>query len=87
LEPPYEKIGRITHFFPKIEVAIIELTTTVKNGENIVVRGSTTDIEQTIESMEVNHNKISTAAAGQLVGLKVLGQAKENDIVYRIRTS
>jgi len=87
LESPYEKIGRITHFFPKAGVAIIELTAAVKNGDKIVIRGDTTNIEQTIESMEIEHCKILTADAGKSIGLKVAGRAREADVVYRVRST
>jgi len=85
LEPPYEKVGRITHFFPKAGVAVIELSAVVNNGDKIVIRGSTTNIEQTIDSMEIEHEQITTAGAGQSVGLKVSGRVRENDTVYRVR--
>ena len=85
MEPPYEKVGRITHFFSKAGVAIVELSATVNNGDKIVIRGSTTNIEQTIGSMEIEHEQITTAGAGQSIGLKVSGRVRENDIVYRVR--
>ena len=85
MEPPYEKVGRITHFFPKAGVAVIELSAVVNNGDKIVIRGSTTNIEQTIDSMEIEHEQITTAGAGQSVGLKVSGRVRENDTVYRVR--
>jgi len=85
LEPAYEKVGRITHFFPKAGVAVLELSATVNNGDKIVIRGSTTNVEQTIDSMEVEHEQITNAGAGQSIGLKVSGRVRENDIVYKIR--
>ena len=85
MEPAYEKVGRITHFFPKAGVAVLELTATVNNGDKIVIRGSTTNVEQTIESMEIEHEQILKAEAGQSIGLKVAGRVRENDIVYRVR--
>jgi len=85
LEPPYEKVGNVTHYFSKAGVAIIELSATVNNGEKIIIRGSTTNIEQTINSMEIEHEQITTAQAGQSIGLKVSGRVRENDVVYRVR--
>ena len=85
LEPPYERVGRVTHYFSKAGVAIIELSAAVNNGEKIVIRGSTTNIEQTINSMEIEHEQITTANAGQSIGLKVSGRVRESDIVYRVR--
>ena len=66
-------------------MAIVELSATVNNGDKIVIRGSTTNIEQTIGSMEIEHEQITTAGAGQSIGLKVSGRVRENDIVYRVR--
>jgi len=85
LEPEYEKVGRITHFFSKAGVAVLELNATLSKGDKIVVRGSTTNVEQIIDSMEIEHKQITTAAAGQSIGLKVLGRVRENDIVYKVR--
>lgn len=85
LEPTYEKVGRITHFFPKAGVAVLELSATVNNGDRIVIRGSTTNVEQTIDSMEIEHEQITTAGAGQSIGLKVSGRVRESDIVYKMR--
>jgi putative protease len=85
LEPQYEKIGQITHYFSKAGVAVIELTASVSSGDKIVIRGSTTNIEQIIDSMEIEHKKIPKAEAGQSIGLKVLGRVRENDIVYKVR--
>lgn len=87
MEPQYEKIGRITHFFSKAGVAIVELSASVSSGDKIVIRGSSTNVEQTIDSMEIEHKKIPKAEAGQAIGLKVLGRVRENDIVYKVRST
>ncbi len=86
LESEYEKVGRITHFFSKAGVAVLELNATLSKGDKIVVRGSTTNVEQIIDSMEIEHKQITTAGAGQSIGLKVSGRVRENDIVYKVRT-
>lgn len=85
MEPSFEKIGRITHFFSKAGVAIIELSATVNKGDKIVIRGSTTNIEQTIDSMEIEHKQILNAIAGQSIGLKVSGHVREGDVVYKVK--
>ena len=85
LEPPYEKVGRITHYFSKAGVAVLELNAPVNKGDKIVIRGSTTNIEQVIDSMEIDHKQIMRADTGQSIGLKVAGRVRENDIAYRVR--
>ncbi len=85
MEPQYEKIGLITHFYSKPSVAVIELSAPLNTGDKIVIRGSTTNIEQTVDSMQVEHKQIPNAQAGQSIGIKVLGRVRENDVVYRVK--
>ena len=85
MEAPYEKVGRITHFYSKANVAIIELSAPLNKGDKIVIRGSTTNIEQTVDSMEIEHKQIANGKAGQNVGMKVAGRVRENDIVYKVK--
>ncbi len=85
MEAPYEKVGRITHFYSKANVAIIELSAPLNKGDKIVIRGSTTNIEQTVDSMEIEHKQIANGKAGQDVGMKVAGRVRENDIVYKVK--
>jgi len=77
------EIGRITHFFTKISVAVIELTAPLVVGDTIVVKGPTTDFEQTVESMQIEHNNVQRAEAGQSIGLRVAQRVRENDMVYK----
>jgi len=77
------KIGRITHFFSKISVAVIELTDPLSVGDMIVFKGPTTDFEQTVESMQIEHENVQSAKAGQSIGLKVAQRVRENDMVYK----
>jgi len=87
MEAPYEKVGRITHYYSKASVAVVELTSQLNRGDKIVIRGSTTNIEQPVDSMEIEHKQITNAQAGQSVGMKVSGHVRENDIVYRVKPS
>jgi len=79
-----EEVGKVTHFFTKISVAVVELNAPIKVGDKLVIRGPTTDLEQTIESMEIEHEKVTKAEAGQSIGLKVKDRVRENDTVYKI---
>jgi putative protease len=85
MEPQYEKVGLITHFYSKPSVAVIELSAPLNTGDKIVIRGSTTNIEQTVDSMQVEHKQIPNAQAGQSIGMKVLGRVRESDVVYRVK--
>jgi len=77
------KVGKVTHFFSRINVAVIEVTDTISVGDRIFIKGPTTDIEQTVESMEIEHQKVQRAEAGQSIGMKVNGRVRENDTVYK----
>ena len=84
METPYTKVGRIEHFYSKASVAVVELSSPLKQGDKIVIRGTTTNIEQTVDSMEMEHNQVSLAQTGQRIGLKVAGRVRENDVVYKV---
>jgi len=77
------EVGRITHFFSKISVAVVELTAPLAVGDHILVKGPSTDFEQAVESMQIEHQNIPRAEAGQSIGLKMAQLAKEKDAVYK----
>jgi putative protease len=77
------KVGRVTHFFPKISVAVVELTAALAVGDRLVFKGPNTDFEQVVESMQIEHNNVQRAEAGQSIGLKVSERVRETDSVYK----
>lgn len=78
------EIGRVSHYFSKISVAVIELTAPLAVGSRILIKGSTSDLEQVVESMQIEHENVQRAEAGQSIGLKVKERVRENDVVYRV---
>lgn len=77
-------IGKVTHYFSKIGVAVIELSDALKVGDTIRVVGGETDFQQTVESMEIEHQKINEAKAGDSVGLKIAQKVREGYKVYKL---
>jgi translation elongation factor EF-Tu-like GTPase len=77
------EVGVVSHFFNKINVAIIEVKDTISVGDRIFIKGPTTDLEQTIDSMEIEHEKVQQAKAGQSIGMKVNDRVREKDAVYK----
>ncbi len=77
-----DKIGKVTHFFDKIQVAIVKLEKPLKVGEKIKIKGNTTEVEEVVESMQVEHAKIEQAEIGDEVGIKVAGRVREGDTVF-----
>jgi putative protease len=78
-----EEVGKVLHYFSRIGVAIVELKAPVSVGDQILVKGPTSDFEQVIESMQIEHVNVSTAKKGDSIGLKVNKLVKPNDIVYK----
>jgi hypothetical protein len=77
-------IGRVTHYFSRIGVAVLELTGELRVGDLILILGHTTDLTQHAESMEVEHHKVQTAGPGMDVALQVPEPVREGDKVYKV---
>ena len=77
------EIGHVTHFFSKISVVVVELMLPLSVGDRILVKGPSTDFEQSVESMQIEGKSIPRAEGGQSIGLKVVQPAKEKDVVYK----
>ncbi|UCH33582.1 MAG: hypothetical protein JSV65_13560 [Armatimonadota bacterium] len=80
-QPEERQIGKITHYFGKISVGIIELTDTLKVGDTIHIKGATADFTQAVGSMQIEHEEVQEATAGQVVGIKVDDRVHEHDTV------
>ncbi len=78
------EVGRVSHYFTRIDVAVVELKAPLAVGDRILIKGSTTDLEQVVESMQIEHKDVQRAEAGQSIGLKVNDRVRENDTVYKI---
>ena len=77
-------VGKVTHFYPKISVVVVDLVDSLLKGDKILIEGKTTNFEQIVESMQIQHKDIDRAEAGQSIGLKVVQRAREGDKVYRL---
>jgi len=81
---PEKAIGKVTDFFSKPVVAGIELTATLKLGDKIHIKGHTTDIELTVDSMQINNVDVKQAKTGDAIGIKVSERVRRGDIVYKV---
>lgn len=77
-------IGKITHYFTNIGVAVIELQDTLKVGDEISIEGSTTNLQQKVDSMQIEHDNVEEARKGQSIGMKVKERVREGDQVFKI---
>ena len=80
-----KEVGKITHFFDKIGVAVVKLSAGLKQGDKIRIKGGTTDFEETVGSMQINKEKLDKAKKGQEIGLKVKDRVRVNDVVYLVK--
>ena len=78
------QIGKVTHFYDKINVAVIKLFAPLALGEKIKIRGGEVEFDQKVDSMEFNHLKIKKAKKGDEIGLKVVKEAREGYKVFKI---
>ena len=77
-------IGKVTHYYPNINVAVIELNDEISVGDKILIKGSTTNFEKFVKSIQIEKKNIERAFAGQKIGLKGKDRVREKDIVYKI---
>ncbi|HOJ51709.1 MAG TPA: EF-Tu/IF-2/RF-3 family GTPase [Syntrophales bacterium] len=80
-----EKIGEVVKFFAKPSVAAVKVVAgEIKVGDKIKIVGHTTDLTETIDSMEINNQKIQKAQAGDLIGIKVSDRVRPGDEVFKV---
>ena len=80
------KVGKVTHFYDKIGVAVIELNAPLAVGDKIkFLRGGEELFEQEISSIQIEHEKKDSAKKGDVIGLKTNGEVKEDAEVYKVQ--
>lgn len=81
---PEEEVGKISDYFAKIGVAAIELTGTLSVGDTIHIKGHTTDFNQNVDSIQIEHQQVEKANPGDSIGIKVKDRVRDHDIVYKV---
>ena len=80
-----EEIGQVIGFFAIPSAALIELKEgSLKIGDKIWIKGQTTDLVETISSMQVEHTAVSEASKGSQVGIKISSKVRRHDRVYKV---
>lgn len=84
---PGERIGVVTHYFGHLSVAVVKLDpdTALRVGDNIHIKGHTSDFGQRVESLQVGHAPVQEVGPNDDFGLKVVDHAREHDVVYRVK--
>jgi len=80
-----KKVGEVIKFFGKISVAAIRLSEgSLKVGDQIHIVGHTTDITETLDSMQIENQNVQEAGPGADIGIKISGRVREHDVVYKV---
>jgi hypothetical protein len=84
---PGERIGVVAHYYGHLSVAVVKLEPgiTLRVGDNIHIKGHTSDFGQRVESLQVGHSPVNEVGPDDDFGLKVLQHAREHDVVYRVK--
>jgi len=81
-----EAVGVVTHYYSHLGVAVVQVNkAAIRSGDQVHIKGHTTDLTQIVGSMEYEHQHVESAEAGKTVGLKVMDHVREHDIVYLIK--
>jgi putative protease len=78
------EVGVVTHYWNHLGVAGVHLTESVDVGDHIHILGHTSDFEQDIGSMQIEHHEVRHANPGDDVGIRVASHAHEHDRVYKL---
>lgn len=81
---PEKVIGKVSDFFARPVVAGIELTGKLKVGDKIHIQGHTTDMEFTVQSIQIDNLNVNEAKAGDSVGIKVSDRVRRGDTVCMV---
>ena len=84
---PGEKIGVVTHYYGDLSVAVVKLEPgiTLRVGDNIHIKGHTSDFTQHVDALQVGHAPVNEVGPHDDFGLKVVEHAREHDVVYRVK--
>ena len=79
-----QEIGKITHYYGNISVGIIELSDILKIGETIHIKGYSSDFNQGVDSMQIEHANVTEAKVGDSIGIKVAQKVHPGDKVFKV---
>ncbi len=80
-----EVIGQVTDYFGKVGVAAVQVTAgALSVGDTIHIKGHTTDLSQSVDSMQLEHQGVQRAEVGQTVGIRVKDRVRRGDTVLKV---
>ncbi len=79
-----ERVGVVKDYFAHIGVAGIDLEGTLRVGDTVHIKGHTTDLEQAVASIQIEHEQVQEAKAGDPIGIKAQDRCRDGDVVYKV---
>jgi hypothetical protein len=77
-------IGKVTHYYAHIKVAIVKFNTKIKAGTELYFKGATTDFKEASKSMQFDHEPVAAAMPKKQIGIKLKKRVREGDLVYKV---
>ena len=81
---PEQRVGVVQDYFAKIGVAGIDVEETIRLRDTIHIEGHTTDLEQVVDSMQIEGQPVEEAKVGDKIGIKVRERCRGGDVVYKV---
>lgn len=78
------RIGQVTHYFNKINVAVLSITDEMKIGDTIHILGHTTDFTQKVTSIQIEHKNVNSVRPGDDFAIKIIEPVRDHDVVYKV---
>lgn len=79
------KVGRVLNFYVKLGTAIVELDGNLAVNDKVkFVKDGETLFEQSIESIQIEHEKRNSAKRGDVVVLKTHEEVKTGTEIFKI---
>ena len=75
-------IGKVVHWYDKIGVAVIELGKSLKVGDKVKIKHGDTEFEETISSMQLDHESVKSGKKGQGIAVKLSQKEGEGSEIY-----
>jgi translation elongation factor EF-1alpha len=79
-----KQIGTVSNFFEHVNVAAIKLTDGLKVGDKIRIEGGDIDFEQSVDSLQIMHDKVDKAGKGDEIGMKVKEKVRKGYRVFKV---
>lgn len=76
-----KEIGKVTHWYDKVGVAVVKLKSALKVGDKVKVTRGDNEYEETLTSMQIDHKDVSSAKKGDDAAIKLSQKAKEGSTI------